>query len=103
VVPHGSPNASLNTSSRDFYRPTRALTILNLQRCCAESHVVLPPLRCSSPREERHAKEVAASSPEELHKVASVFFEDPRTEVTGWQFLWEAHSGMRTEETKNNS
>jgi hypothetical protein len=55
--------------------------------------------RYYSPSDARHAKEVAASSTEELHKVASVFFEDPRSEATGWQFLWEANFGMRTEET----
>ncbi len=55
--------------------------------------------RYYSPGEARHAKEVAASSTEELHQLASVLFEDPRSEVTGWQFLWESNFGMRTEET----
>jgi len=34
-----------------------------------------------------------------MHTVAGLLFEDKRSEVIGWQFLWENFFGMRTGET----
>ena len=55
--------------------------------------------RYYSPSEARKTKEVACSSTEEVHTVAGLLFEDKRSEVIGWQFLWENFFGMRTGET----
>lgn len=46
----------------------------------------------------RHCRECAPRSAEELHAHALFFFEDPGTEVLGWQLLFEAFTGCRTSE-----
>lgn len=63
------------------------------------SNPIAKRTRYYSPKNARHAKEVAPESPEELHNGAKVAFADPRSESATWQWLWESFSGMRTEET----
>ena len=51
-----------------------------------------------TPSKARHAKEVAPQSAEELHAIVAEMFKDMRSESLGWQALYEAYSGQRTEE-----
>jgi len=46
----------------------------------------------------RHCRESAPASGDEVHALARALFEDPRSEVLGWQFLFEAFTGCRTSE-----
>jgi site-specific recombinase XerD len=54
-----------------------------------------------SPRfrtEVRHCTAVMVRSDEELHTLANLMLEDPRSESCGWQLLFEALTGCRTSE-----
>jgi len=46
----------------------------------------------------RHCREFAPESADELHQMAALFFEDPRSEVMGWLLLFTAMSGCRISE-----
>jgi len=46
----------------------------------------------------RHAKDVQPVSVDELHEIAAEMFKDKRSEVLGWQLLWEGSTGLRTNE-----
>lgn len=46
----------------------------------------------------RHCRDVAVASGDELHVLADALFADPRSEVLGWQLLFEAMTGCRTVE-----
>jgi hypothetical protein len=50
-------------------------------------------------KDSRHAKSCCPTDAEELHETAKIFFSDPRSEVLGWQMLFEASSSLRTRET----
>lgn len=46
----------------------------------------------------RHCRDCAPETTEELHRLATYFFEDFRSEVLGWQLLFEAMTGVRSNE-----
>lgn len=46
----------------------------------------------------RHCRDCAPKDANELHSHAIYFFEDPQSEVYGWQLLFEALTGCRTSE-----
>lgn len=46
----------------------------------------------------RHSRDCAPETTEELHRLAMYFFEEPPSEVFGWQTLFEAMTGVRTNE-----
>lgn len=46
----------------------------------------------------RHCRESMPADATELHALARVLFEDPGSEVLGWQLLFEAMTGCRTNE-----
>lgn len=46
----------------------------------------------------RHCKDVMPESIEQVHSLARALFEDPRSQVLGWQLLLEALTGCRTSE-----
>lgn len=46
----------------------------------------------------RHCRDVMPASPEELHSLARSLFDNPQSEVLGWQLLFEAMIGQRTHE-----
>jgi integrase len=46
----------------------------------------------------RHCREVQPASGDELHDLARFLFGNPRSEVLGWQALFEAFIGQRTKE-----
>jgi integrase len=46
----------------------------------------------------RHCREVMPLDGNELHELAKRFFQDKRSEVLGWQLLFEAMTGCRTSE-----
>ena len=48
--------------------------------------------------ESAHAKHHCAQSPEELHTLAARLFSFPQSEVLGFQYLFEAFTGLRTSE-----
>ena len=54
--------------------------------------------RCNyhSSRESRHCREVCPADTIELHKVARILFGKRRSEVLGWQMLFEAFTGQRS-------
>ena len=56
-------------------------------------------IKYHQPSQARHAKEVAPQNCEELHAIVSEIFKNPRSASLGWQALYEANSGQRTEET----
>src|SRR6266567_1182344 len=43
-------------------------------------------------------REYQPQNSDELHEIARLFFSDPRSESLGWQLLYEANTGLRTEE-----
>lgn len=47
----------------------------------------------------RHCREVQPASGDELHSLARFLFGNPKSEVLGWQLLFEAFIGQRTHET----
>ncbi len=46
----------------------------------------------------RHCRELAPSDVDELHAIARLLFADLRSETLGWQALFEALTGLRTNE-----
>ena len=46
----------------------------------------------------RHAKNVQPQSVDEFHEICGELFKDPRSQVLGWQALWEGSTGLRTNE-----
>lgn len=46
----------------------------------------------------KHCRDFMPVDGDELHALAAHFFEDPRSEVLGWQLLLEAMTGCRTSE-----
>lgn len=50
------------------------------------------------PQDARRCRDCAPETTEELHRLAMYFFEDSRSEVFGWQALFEAMTGVRTNE-----
>ena len=54
--------------------------------------------RYHSSREARHCRELAPVDANELHDIARVLFKSKRSEVMGWQMLFEANTGLRSEE-----
>lgn len=54
--------------------------------------------RIQRPTEVRHSREVAPASIGEVHRIAARMFEHPRSQVLGWQLLFEALTGARTNE-----
>ena len=55
-------------------------------------------VRYHSSTNARHCKSMAASSADELHEIAGHMFEERRSEVLGWQLLFEGLTGLRTNE-----
>ncbi|HYE30265.1 MAG TPA: hypothetical protein VEH27_02450 [Methylomirabilota bacterium] len=51
-----------------------------------------------SPGKARHARDCAPASGDELHLLAKQLLAGPRSEVLGWQLLFEALTGCRTSE-----
>ena len=45
-----------------------------------------------------HCKDLAPADADELHRIAGKLFSDPRSEALGWQALFEALTGLRTNE-----
>ena len=45
-----------------------------------------------------HCREKSPEDIEELHTIATLLFKDPRSEVLGWQFLFESLTGLRNAE-----
>jgi integrase len=54
--------------------------------------------RYTDPRTVRHAKDVAPTDMAEVHKMAREYFQRPNSQVLGWQLLFAAMTGQRTEE-----
>jgi integrase len=54
--------------------------------------------RYTDPRTVRHAKDVAPNDMRVVHRLAARFFTRPNSEVLGWQLLFAAMTGQRTEE-----
>lgn len=52
-----------------------------------------------SPNQARHCKDVAPISADDLHATARLLFADRRSESLAWQALFEALTGLRTNET----
>lgn len=63
-----------------------------------------PRLRSDNPRVSstaekiHHCREFAPADGNELHLLAQFFFDEPRTQAVGWQMLFEAFTGVRTNE-----
>ncbi len=63
-------------------------------------HMPLPsgwPSYCSE-KLVQHCRNFMPRDAEELHKVAKLLFEDPRSESLAWQFLFEGYIGIRSKE-----
>ncbi|MEY4199472.1 MAG: hypothetical protein RLZZ265_1212 [Verrucomicrobiota bacterium] len=54
--------------------------------------------RYHSARDARHCRECAPVDASELHTAAQLLFSNPRSEVLGWQLLFEANIGLRSGE-----
>lgn len=50
------------------------------------------------PQTIRHCRDTKPRSGDDLHRLAHYFFQDPRSEVLGWQLLVEGLTGLRTSE-----
>jgi len=55
-------------------------------------------VRYHSSTNARHAKAMAPSDTEELHEIVGHLFAERRSEVLGWQAMFEAQTGLRTNE-----
>jgi integrase len=60
-------------------------------------------IRAGRPRftkdsEVRHCRETAPQSGDEIHRIASYFFENPRSETLGWLTFFQSMSGCRMSE-----
>jgi len=56
------------------------------------------PRRSSTAVRIRKSREVMPADGDQITKIALLLFEDPRSEVLSWQFLWAVFSGCRTSE-----
>lgn len=59
---------------------------------------VRPKFRGEDGAKIRHCRDAMPNTAAELHSLAGALFEDPRSEVLGWQLLIEAMTGCRTSE-----
>jgi hypothetical protein len=63
-----------------------------------DDNPVLRRKRFRRSKEVVHCREKSAEDIEELHALAALLFEDSRSEVSGWQFLFESLTGLRNAE-----
>jgi hypothetical protein len=63
-----------------------------------KSNPIASRTRYHSSKDARHAREVAPASIDEVHHIASILFSTSRSEVLGWQILFEAQTGLRCDE-----
>lgn len=54
--------------------------------------------RYHSAADSMHCKDLAPADADEPHKIAGKLRSDPRSEALGWQVLFEAPTGLRTNE-----
>lgn len=57
-----------------------------------------PRIKFRKGKEIKHCRDCMPKDAAELHSLARALFEDPRSEVLGWQLLLEAMTGLRTSE-----
>ena len=87
---HRTTDLELNTLSNALNWAVRKQLI--------KTNPISSRIRFHSPSEARHCKELAPADIDELHAIAGVLFRDRRSEVLGWQYLFEAMTGLRNEE-----
>jgi len=62
------------------------------------SHPIGSRVRYHSSKEACHCREFAPTDATELHAIASLLFQNRKSEALGWQMLFEANLGLRTGE-----
>jgi hypothetical protein len=87
---HRSTDLHLNTLSNAFDWGVRKLLI--------PYNPIARRIKYHQSSKARHAKDVAPQSPEEMHAILDIIFEDPRSESLGMQAAYEFLTGQRTEE-----
>lgn len=85
---HRMTDLELNTLSNALRWATRKELI--------EENPISSRSNYHSSRESRHCREVCPADTEELHKVARKLLASRRSEVLGWQMVFEAFTGQRS-------
>jgi integrase len=87
---HRTTDLELNALSNALFYAIRTEVIT--------THPILVRTRYHRSTEARHCRELAPANVDELHRVARRLFSESRAESLGWQMLFEALTGLRTNE-----
>jgi hypothetical protein len=87
---HRTTDLELNALSNALHHAVRTELIT--------THPILGRTRYHRSTEARHCRDLAPADADELHRFARLLFAERRSESLGWQMLFEALSGLRTNE-----